>query len=80
MTEVIPWRDTSAHVSAQNSGKSSEQTRIEENPGARKLTVPIIPFSKVDELEAGMRRGEKITSGATFHPCAGLMPPAFSCG
>ena len=26
-----------------------------------RLTVPIIPFSKIDELGAGMYRGEKIT-------------------
>ena len=26
-----------------------------------KLTVPIIPFSKIDEMGAGMYRGEKIT-------------------
>ena len=26
-----------------------------------KLTVPIIPFSKIDELGAGMYKGEKIT-------------------
>lgn len=25
------------------------------------LTVPIIPFSKIDELNAGMYKGEKIT-------------------
>ena len=40
MTEVIPWRtDTAARVSAQDSRKSSEQTRIEKNLGACKLTV-----------------------------------------
>lgn len=26
-----------------------------------KLTVPIIPFSKIDELGAGMYKGEKVT-------------------
>ena len=26
-----------------------------------KITVPIIPFSKIDEMGAGMYRGEKIT-------------------
>lgn len=26
-----------------------------------KITVPIIPFSKIDEVGAGMYRGEKIT-------------------
>ena len=25
------------------------------------LTVPILPFSKIDELNAGMYKGEKIT-------------------
>lgn len=31
------------------------------NPQARKrLTVPIIPFSKIDEMGAGMYKGEKI--------------------
>ena len=27
----------------------------------KKLTVPVIPFSKIDEIGAGMYRGEKIT-------------------
>jgi hypothetical protein len=32
------------------------------DPACRdKLTVPIIPFSKIDELGAGMYRGEKVT-------------------
>lgn len=32
------------------------------NPDARqRLTVPILPFSKIDEMGAGMYRGEKIT-------------------
>lgn len=32
------------------------------NPEARqRLTVPILPFSKIDEMGAGMYRGEKIT-------------------
>ena len=32
------------------------------DPKARKrLTVPEIPFSKIDELGAGMYKGEKIT-------------------
>lgn len=26
-----------------------------------KLTVPIIPFSKIDEMGAGMYKGEKVT-------------------
>ena len=26
-----------------------------------KLTVPIVPFSKIDEIGAGMYKGEKIT-------------------
>ena len=26
-----------------------------------KLTVPIIPFSKIDEIGAGMYKGEKVT-------------------
>ena len=32
------------------------------NPAAReRLTVPILPFSKIEEMGAGMYRGEKIT-------------------
>ena len=32
------------------------------NPDARqRLTVPVLPFSKIDEMGAGMYRGEKIT-------------------
>jgi hypothetical protein len=32
------------------------------NPKAKdRLTVPILPFSKIDEMGAGMYRGEKIT-------------------
>jgi hypothetical protein len=32
------------------------------NPAAReRLTVPVLPFSRIDELGAGMYRGEKIT-------------------
>lgn len=27
----------------------------------KKLTVPVIPFSKIDEMGAGMYKGEKIT-------------------
>ena len=27
----------------------------------KRLTVPILPFSKIDELNAGMYKGEKIT-------------------
>lgn len=26
-----------------------------------RLTVPVLPFSKIDELHAGMYKGEKIT-------------------
>lgn len=34
------------------------------NPAARdRLAVPIIPFSRIDEIGAGMYRGEKITRG-----------------
>lgn len=34
------------------------------NPAARdRLSVPIIPFSRIDEIGAGMYRGEKITRG-----------------
>lgn len=29
----------------------------------KKLTVPILPFSKIDEMKAGMYKGEKITRG-----------------
>ena len=27
----------------------------------KRLTVPILPFSKIDEVGAGMYKGEKIT-------------------
>lgn len=38
---------------------------------ATKLTVPIIPFSKIDELGAGMYRGQKITyAERNVSPCA----------
>ena len=29
-----------------------------------KITVPILPFSKIDEMGAGMYKGEKITMNA----------------
>ena len=32
------------------------------DPKAREnLTVPVIPFSKIDEIGAGMYKGEKVT-------------------
>lgn len=44
------------------------------NPQAReRLTVPILPFSKIDEMGAGMYRGEKVTRGKgqdAGHPSA----------
>lgn len=44
------------------------------NPAARdRLTVPILPFSKIDDMGAGMYRGEKITRTkrqAAEHPSA----------
>ena len=34
------------------------------NPQAReRLAVPILPFSKIEEMGAGMYRGEKVTRG-----------------
>lgn len=34
------------------------------NPAAReRLTVPVLPFSKIAEMNAGMYRGEKVTRG-----------------
>lgn len=34
------------------------------NPAAReRLTVPVLPFSKITEMNAGMYRGEKVTRG-----------------
>jgi len=40
------------------------------DPKARqRLTVPIIPFSKFDEMGAGMYRGEKVTLASRHIPC-----------
>lgn len=39
------------------------------NPQAReRLTVPILPFSKIEEMGAGMYRGEKVTRGKEQAP------------
>lgn len=50
------------------------------NPSARdRLTVPIIPFSKIDEMGAAMYRGKRITRGkeqaAGDHPALGGATP-----
>ena len=50
------------------------------NPDARqRLTVPILPFSKIDEMGAGMYRGEKITRAkeqdSGHHPELGGVTP-----
>jgi len=35
---------------------------------AKRLTIPIIPFSKIDELGAGMYRGQKVTQAERHVP------------
>jgi len=39
-----------------------------------KITVPIIPFSKIDELGAGMYKGQKITMAERKAVAAGTVP------
>jgi hypothetical protein len=36
---------------------------------AKRLTVPVIPFSKIDELGAGMYKGEKVTQESRHTEC-----------
>lgn len=47
------------------------------NPAAReRLTVPVIPFDKIDELGAGMYRGERVTRSSRAKDQAAGHPPA----
>ncbi len=53
------------------------------NPDARqRLTVPILPFSKIEEMGASMYRGEKITrkkeQDAGHHPALGGVTPTLA--
>jgi hypothetical protein len=43
---------------------------------AKRLTVPVIPFSKIDELGAGMYKGEKVTQESRHTECAAQMEEA----
>ena len=74
--EIICSLTSSAHKTKESNGKSGTQW-IKDNGGVRlkgyqlryiylidkscKITVPIIPFSKIDEMGAGMYKGKKIT-------------------
>ena len=74
--EVLCSLTSSAHRTKESNGKSGTQW-IKENGGKKlegfqiryiylidktcKITVPILPFSKIDELGAGMYKGKKIT-------------------
>jgi hypothetical protein len=41
---------------------------------AKRLTVPVIPFSKIDEIGAGMYKGEHITRAERHVECAAQKP------
>jgi len=74
--EVVCSLTSSAHRTKESNGKSGTQW-IKDNGGKKlegfqlryiylidktcKITVPILPFSKIDELGAGMYKGKKIT-------------------
>ena len=74
--EVVCSLTSSAHRTKESNGKSGTSW-IKDNGGKKldgfqlryiylidktcKITVPIIPFSKIDEMGAGMYKGEKIT-------------------
>ncbi len=47
------------------------------NPAAReRLTVPVLPFDKIDELGAGMYRGERVSRSSRAKDQAAGHPPA----
>lgn len=74
--EVVCSLTSSAHRTKESNGKSGTSW-IKDNGGRKleghqiryiylidkscKITVPILPFSKIDEMGAGMYKGEKIT-------------------
>jgi hypothetical protein len=74
--EVVCSLTSSAHRTKESNGKSGTNW-IKENGGKKlegfqiryiylidktcKITVPILPFSKIDELGAGMYKGKKVT-------------------
>lgn len=74
--EVVCSLTSSAHRTKESGGKSGTQW-IKEQGGKKlngfqlryiylidkncKLTVPVLPFSKIDELGAGMYKGEKVS-------------------
>jgi hypothetical protein len=74
--EVVCSLTSSAHRTKESNGKSGVHW-IKNNGGVKldgfqiryiylidktcKITVPILPFSKIDEMGAGMYKGEKIT-------------------
>ena len=74
--EVVCSLTSSAHRTKESNGKSGTSW-IKDNGGkkldgfqiryiylidkANKITVPILPFSKIDEMGAGMYKGEKLT-------------------
>ena len=74
--EIVCSLTSSAHRTKQSNGKSGTSW-IKDNGGKKlegyqiryiylidktcKITVPILPFSKIDQMGAGMYKGEKIT-------------------
>lgn len=74
--EIVCSITSSAHRTKESNGKSGTQW-VKDNGGKKldgfqlryiylidkscKITVPILPFSKIDELGAGMYKGEKIS-------------------
>ena len=74
--EVVCSLTSSAHRTKESNGKSGTSW-IKDNGGIKldgfqiryiylldkscKITVPILPFSKIDELSAGMYKGNKVT-------------------
>jgi hypothetical protein len=74
--EVVCSLTSSAHRTKESNGKSGTSW-IKDNGGVKlegfqiryiylinktcKITVPILPFSKIDEMGAGMYKGNKVT-------------------